>query len=180
MDNKQVRARNIDWLIDSYGGTAAFAKAVEREQVQVSQWRGGKAIGDRLARSIESALKKPHGWLDQPQWSESEPQSALVHSSHRERLDASSVATTARALQIVLRRRNNTVFDPAQPEHAALFVEAYAELVAMPPDDPEAQTAFGAVVADLVLAREGRKDGRIEGEQAGGTDRGQHRKKGAA
>lgn len=64
MDVYEIRKRNIKALVERAGGPTAFAKLVGREQPQVSQWLGEKAIGGKLARAIEQALGKDHGWLD--------------------------------------------------------------------------------------------------------------------
>jgi hypothetical protein len=64
MDNKAVRRANVAMLVRQHDGPTAFGQRIERDQVQVSQWLGGKPIGDRLARHIEEKLDKPTGWLD--------------------------------------------------------------------------------------------------------------------
>ena len=64
MDNKAVRRANIEMLVEKAGGPTRFGEQVGRDQVQVSQWLGGKNVGDRLAREIEERLGKRKGWLD--------------------------------------------------------------------------------------------------------------------
>lgn len=169
MDNKAVRKANIEALVAEAGGPTEFGKLIEREQVQVSQWLGGKPIGDRLARHIEEKLGKARGWLDVQQWRIAEP--AAEYQSVR--LDPETIAITTRALLIFLRRRDPTAtLDLTVREDAELFAAVYAE-VASSADE----LALGAAVADLVQAREARR-GR-QSKQAGGVDRGEGRKAGA-
>jgi transcriptional regulator with XRE-family HTH domain len=95
----------------------------------------------------------------------------LSRRSNALRLDADKVATTTRALQIVLARRGSAL-DLTQLLDAQLFVEAYTELEAMS-GSPDGDVTFGAVVTDLVHAREGEKGertgdpGRSSDEQTG-------------
>lgn len=171
MDNKAVRHKNIEALVAAHGGPTAFGALVLREQVQVSQWLGGKPIGDQLARHIEKSLKKPTGWLDSPQWLGAE--NASAGASQSTRLDLETILITTRALMVVLRRRDpDATLDLENREDAELFATVYAE--ALGSDD---ELTLGAVVADLVQEREARR-GR-KNQQAGGTDRGKARKQAA-
>lgn len=163
MDNKAVRKANIQWLVTQHGGPTEFGRLIEREQVQVSQWLGGKPIGDRLARHIESRIGKPTGWLDQPQWFGAEtrqPESRVA------RLDPETITITTRALLIFLRRRDpEATLDLTKPEDAELFAEVYAEAA-----ESADALSLGAAVADLVQARGERGRGG-EGESSGGPAR---------
>lgn len=74
MDVIEIRRRNIAMLVAKAGGPTLFGKKIERDQAQVSQWLSEgnpKAVGRTLARHIEKRLRKPHGWLDLPQWHDS-------------------------------------------------------------------------------------------------------------
>jgi len=104
MDNKEVRKRNLGWLADQVGGPTALADKLDRTVVQVSQWRGGKGIGDRLARDIEAKLGRPHGWLDTPQWlnrsdaaeTENKSRDTSGPGSHSARLDHAIITAAKR------------------------------------------------------------------------------------
>ncbi|QWF19273.1 hypothetical protein [Lysobacter capsici] len=130
MDNKAVRKRNIELLVAQSGGPTEFARTIGREQVQVSQWLGGKNIGDRLARDIEAKLGKDSGWLDSPQWASASSDSGNstateVTPSQPERLDDEKLAASIEWLQGLFNtwRRD---FDPVK--HARLIAAVYAEL----------------------------------------------------
>lgn len=69
-----IRRENLAALRDEYGTVAALAKALDREDSQISQWLNAstnygtgkpRAMRSSSARWIEGALGKPHGWLDQ-------------------------------------------------------------------------------------------------------------------
>lgn len=102
MDNKLVRRRNIEALVGLAGGPTEFGKQIEREQVQVSQWLGGKNIGDKLARHIEQKLGKPVGWLDSPQWEDDEGLATSSRAgSHPGRLSPTIIADAMRLLRFL-------------------------------------------------------------------------------
>jgi phage repressor protein C with HTH and peptisase S24 domain len=76
MDINEIRHRNllflIDWLVDR-----KVTKNMDQAQQlgalgasYFSQLKGGKKMGDDTARKIETALGRPHGWMDNPQWSQ--------------------------------------------------------------------------------------------------------------
>lgn len=69
MDAKSFRTLNIRSLVAAAGGPTEFAEQTGGiwTQAQVSQWiseKNPKGIGHTLARNIEEASGKPHGWLD--------------------------------------------------------------------------------------------------------------------
>lgn len=81
MDISQIRRQNAIYLADSIGGQAAFIERMGKHQGLVSQWIGDnanpKAIGNKIAREIETKFSKPHGWLDMPHpdlWGKTSPQ----------------------------------------------------------------------------------------------------------
>lgn len=75
IDNKEIRRANLLGLIAVLDGNnmAAFGRRVAADPSLFSQIKNGtRQMGDRLARKIEVAIKKPHGWMDLPQFSQSE------------------------------------------------------------------------------------------------------------
>ncbi|WP_180089399.1 LexA family transcriptional regulator [Acinetobacter sp. YH12219] len=70
MDSKSIRYQNTRLLVDQVGGVSSFADKIGKGQSQTSQFAGTnpiKGIGNKVAREIEEAFGKPHGWLDLPQ-----------------------------------------------------------------------------------------------------------------
>lgn len=70
MDSKSIRYQNTRLLVDQVGGVSSFAEKIGKGQSQTSQFAGTnpiKGIGNKVAREIEDAFGKPHGWLDIPQ-----------------------------------------------------------------------------------------------------------------
>lgn len=68
MDSKTIRLKNLKSLINEIGTAAALAEKINASPSQISQIVAPKAIrslGDALARRIEEAFRKPHGWMDQ-------------------------------------------------------------------------------------------------------------------
>lgn len=67
MDSKNIRYRNARALVEQVGGVSNFADKINKGQSQTSQFAGTnpiKGIGNKVAREIEEAFDKPHGWLD--------------------------------------------------------------------------------------------------------------------
>ncbi len=67
MDSKTIRYNNTRILVDQVGGISNFANKINKGQSQTSQFAGStpiKGIGNKVAREIEEAFGKPHGWLD--------------------------------------------------------------------------------------------------------------------
>ena len=76
MDSKTIRYNNTRILVDQVGGVSNFASKINKGQSQASQFAGTtpiKGIGNKVAREIEDAFGKPHGWLDVPHESETNP-----------------------------------------------------------------------------------------------------------
>lgn len=70
MDSKSIRYQNTRLLVEQVGGVSSFADKIGKGQSQTSQFAGTnpiKGIGNKIAREIEDAFGKPHGWLDIPQ-----------------------------------------------------------------------------------------------------------------
>ncbi|ELA8881912.1 S24 family peptidase [Acinetobacter baumannii] len=68
MDSKSIRYLNTRVLVEEVGGVTNFAEKINKGQSQTSQFAGTnpiKGIGNKVAREIEEAFNKPHGWLDQ-------------------------------------------------------------------------------------------------------------------
>lgn len=69
MDSKSIRYKNTRLLVDQVGGVSNFAEKLGKGQSQASQFAGTnpiKGIGNKVAREIEEAFGKSHGWLDIP------------------------------------------------------------------------------------------------------------------
>lgn len=69
MDSKTIRYQNTRYLVEIAGGVSNFAEKIGKGQSQASQFAGTnpiKGIGNKVAREIEEAFEKPHGWLDIP------------------------------------------------------------------------------------------------------------------
>lgn len=67
MDSKTIRYNNTRILVEQAGGVSNFANKINKGQSQTSQFAGTtpiKGIGNKVAREIEDAFGKPHGWLD--------------------------------------------------------------------------------------------------------------------
>ncbi|MDY7373238.1 S24 family peptidase [Acinetobacter oleivorans] len=67
MDSKTIRYKNTRHLVEQIGGVSNFAEKINKGQSQTSQFAGTnpiKGIGNKVAREIEEAFQKPHGWLD--------------------------------------------------------------------------------------------------------------------
>ncbi|MDM9639328.1 hypothetical protein [Acinetobacter nosocomialis] len=67
MDSKSIRYLNTRILVEEVGGVSNFAEKINKGQSQTSQFAGTtpiKGIGNKVAREIEEAFGKPHGWLD--------------------------------------------------------------------------------------------------------------------
>lgn len=75
MDSKSIRYKNTRLLVDQVGGVSSFAEKIGKGQSQTSQFAGTnpiKGIGNKVAREIEEAFSKPHGWLDIPHEAEAQ------------------------------------------------------------------------------------------------------------
>jgi PAS domain S-box-containing protein len=82
MDVKEVRHRNVRTLLQQLGndaeksgrrsgGMMMLAEMLQKSVAQVSRFASENPvtqIGDRIARQIEEAFGKDHGWLDHAQW----------------------------------------------------------------------------------------------------------------
>lgn len=69
MDSKTIRYKNTRILVEQVGGVSNFALKINKGQSQTSQFAGSspiKGIGNKVAREIEEAFGKQHGWLDIP------------------------------------------------------------------------------------------------------------------
>jgi len=68
MDIHSIRIQNAESLKGECSSTADFARKIGKSPVQVRHWFNpnvNKNIGNKIAREIETAFYKPHGWLDQ-------------------------------------------------------------------------------------------------------------------
>jgi hypothetical protein len=79
MDIKTIRKMNVRLLEREIGSLSALARHAGTSQSYLSQCVGPNAfrsIGDEMARRLEHAMKKPHGWMDQGHMEESQVSSA--------------------------------------------------------------------------------------------------------
>lgn len=68
MDIKTIRKMNVRLLEREIGSLSALARHAGTSQSYLSQCVGPNAfrsIGDEMARRLEHAMKKPHGWMDE-------------------------------------------------------------------------------------------------------------------
>ena len=75
MDIKTIRKLNVRLLEREIGSLSALARKVGSSQSYLSQCVGPAAIrsiGDEMARRLEHAMGKPHGWLDEAHTDEGE------------------------------------------------------------------------------------------------------------
>jgi hypothetical protein len=74
MDVVEIRHRNLLALLNELDGRGATRAKDQAQRLGgmspsfLSQLKGGKKMGDDVARKIETSVSKPHGWMDQPQW----------------------------------------------------------------------------------------------------------------
>ncbi|WP_020209010.1 LexA family protein [Gilvimarinus chinensis] len=67
MDISEIRYTNTRAIVSSVGSLVAFGDAIGKAPAYTSAIAGKKPrkkIGNKVAREIEQAFKKPHGWLD--------------------------------------------------------------------------------------------------------------------
>lgn len=170
MDNKAIRQKNVDHLIDLAGSVGEFACKIDREANQVSQWRSGKPIGDRLARDIEAQLGKDAGWLDLPQWEEDKTFTPPSQDeSQPPRLDPEIVSEAHRLLREVYAADDvpRVYSIEAEPD---LFAMAY-ETLARADKGAARPAAYFAVGRLIGLQRAAQGHGQQgQSERAGGVD----------
>lgn len=80
MDVKEVRRLNLEYLIASVGSIKKIADLLDSNQSYISQIKnnnGNKTMGDSMARRLEKAFNKPHGWMDKLQFTEGEDYTRL-------------------------------------------------------------------------------------------------------
>ena len=80
MDIDEIRRRNLAFIVQTqYGGVdRQFGLDVGLSASYVSRIfsknaTSKRAVGSKLARRIEKAMRKPSGWLDTPQWEAAKP-----------------------------------------------------------------------------------------------------------
>lgn len=67
MDSKTIRRANLVALIRHFGTKSELARVAGISEAYLSQIIGARAnrnVGDDLARRLERAAGKPHGWMD--------------------------------------------------------------------------------------------------------------------
>ncbi len=68
MDIKTIRKMNVRLLEREIGSLSGLARIAGTTQSYLSQCVGAGAfrnVGDEMARRLEHAMKKPHGWMDE-------------------------------------------------------------------------------------------------------------------
>jgi SOS-response transcriptional repressor LexA len=71
---EEVRLRNLELLVGEAGSAVKLARQAKTSPSYLSQIRRGlptamgkaRSIGDELAHKLEVAMRKPHGWMDEP------------------------------------------------------------------------------------------------------------------
>jgi hypothetical protein len=132
MDVTETRHRNLLALLAELGASGVTKLKDQAQKLgalgssYLSQLKAGKKMGDDTARKIEAALRRPHGWMDQPQWKIDRP--SLPH-SQSVRLDPEIVRDVARALHEVYRDELGKTYSLIdEPE---LFAEMYERVAAL-------------------------------------------------
>lgn len=168
MDIFAIRHRNLLALLPREGdGTlTAFAqRAGGMSRSFLSQLKGGKRMGDEVARGLENALALEHGWMDRE-----------GEQLQNAPLDPDRVAETAMALRIVHEGRHSA---PSLIErHPELFVDAYALRLTMPDEaTPADMLELGNKIAFLKppsgeLGNERRKG--VQADESAGATHGEN------
>lgn len=105
-----IRHANLLTLLGRYDTLQAFADAVERSSAQISQQknrsthstlRRPRAMGDELARHIESRLGLPPGWMDTDHSSPDWPFTEVDRARH-DRLSPQDKAFVQRQINMAL------------------------------------------------------------------------------
>jgi hypothetical protein len=124
MDISEIRWKNFRLLAGHHGGITEAAAKLGKTQGQVSHFGGEtpiKNIGAKVAREIEVAFAKPHGWLDRPQW----PGSLAVEGSQSMGLDPGKLETS---IQFVQKQFDSWHKDFIAGDRVALITAVYDEL----------------------------------------------------
>ena len=67
LDSKEIRRQNLRTLIEESGTAAGLAEKAQTSAAYISQILSPKTkafVGDALARKLENAMQRPHGWMD--------------------------------------------------------------------------------------------------------------------
>lgn len=84
MDVYEIRHRNLLWLLQASKAAGHKDKDFGQRAGGIgasflSQLKSGKPMGPEVARDIDSALGKPKGWMDTPQWDGAEAPTPDAH-----------------------------------------------------------------------------------------------------
>lgn len=185
MDIFEIRHRNLGALLQSLEDRGITKNRDQAQQVgalgasYLSQLKGGKKIGEGTARKIEVAMRRPVGWMDQPQWEPVE-ETAQLRNSHSLRLDPVMITETHRALR-ELEEDEGRNFSLEDEAGAARFALVYEMRAAMSEKPTQAEwVQFGRKLAAIKI-QTGGDDGRsggvpVEGTGTKGVARGLRRK----
>lgn len=125
MDIYEIRLINMNYLIQTVKSIKVFADIVETSPTVISQIRSEKTkkqIGSELARRIEKAFGKKHGWLDKLHYDEEADYTSLSNK------DALSLAIARVMNQLIAAE----VYEPKKKMDSEVFsslvVAAYDEI----------------------------------------------------
>lgn len=170
----EIRRLRLRELVEQAGSQVAVADKLRKNKNQVYQWLldpsqdGARNIGPTSARVIETAFKKPRGWLDaDPSHSVTLPHADRDFRQYRfTRLEASIIepAVTMVRAMVTASLGNDAVFDPLGD--VPLFIAAY-DLMAEP--STETRDRFDTAMAVRKAAHDRGKDDGAErsSDQAG-------------
>jgi hypothetical protein len=165
-----TRWRNFRLLAGHPGGITEAADKLGKLQGQVSHFGGEKPIkniGDKIAREIERAYKKPHGWLDRDHDSTVQPAELIspdhdVRQSYAERLDPTTL-TYARDLIAMHYAAHGMAYSFFDDPEMLNFAYDYAADIA----DRRRLTAFTEALTNRVKQLGEKKGGQADGNAGG-------------
>lgn len=137
----QIRRERLAELVAEAGSQVAVAEKLGKDKNQVYQWllppesAGARNIGPRSAKAIETAFKKPEGWLDhETDGFSSVREPSPNYDVWQSRLQRPGVAILTKAVKIVATDEAlNGVY--SFDKHAALLLDLCDRIEAG--EDPE-------------------------------------------
>ncbi len=124
IDNKAIRKRNLQLLVEEVGSIAVLARMADTVPSYLSQALSLKTdarIGDKLARKLEAAMRKAHGWMDAMH------EAVVSHTVADEEQEYALVAPPARTIPIL----EWTDIEPWL-NGSLTHAQSYAEIVSAP------------------------------------------------
>lgn len=167
MDVFEIRKRNLAALVAALtarGETlTAAARALGMSGSFLSQLKGGKPMGDDVARKIEKLRKLAHGWMDNPHGDDSVK---LWPPSQSVRINAVTLAHAYTTLRDALALQGYIYRLEEKPQ---LLVWVYEYLTEADEDAPSNLLDFGKRLREKLQEQGAGKD---EGSKTGGTNNG--------